>query len=28
LLEVNGDMPPAELEDVYYRHNSPLAEAG
>ena len=28
LMEGNGDMPPAELEDVYYRHNSPLAEAG
>jgi putative transposase len=28
LLEANGDMPPAELEEVYYGHNSPLAEAG
>jgi putative transposase len=28
LLEANGDMPPAELEEVYYRHHSPLAEAG
>lgn len=28
LLESNGDMPPAELEEVYYRHHSPLAEAG
>jgi putative transposase len=28
LLEVNGDMPPVELEEVYYRHHSPLAEAG
>jgi len=28
LMERNGDMPPAELEEVYYRHHSPLAEAG
>ena len=28
LLEVNGDMPPAELEELHYRHHSPLAEAG
>lgn len=29
LLEVNGDLPPVELEQTYYRlHNSDLAEAG
>ena len=28
LFETNGDMPPAELEAAYYRHNSDLAEAG
>ena len=28
LMERNGDMPPADLEEVYYRHHSPLAEAG
>jgi len=28
LMERNGDMPPAEIEEVYYRHHSPLAEAG
>ena len=29
LLEVNGDLPPIELEQAYYRlHNSDLAEAG
>jgi putative transposase len=29
LLEVNGDLPPLELEQAYYRlHNSDLAEAG
>ena len=29
LLEVNGDLPPIELEQTYYRlHHSDLAEAG
>ncbi len=28
LLEINGDITPAELEAAYYRHNSTLAEAG
>ncbi|MGH3840514.1 MAG: IS3 family transposase [Pseudonocardiaceae bacterium] len=29
LLETNGDLPPIELEQTYYRlHNSDLAEAG
>jgi putative transposase len=29
LLEVNGDLPPVELEQAYYRlHNTDLAEAG
>ena len=29
LLEINGDLPPIELEQAYYRrHNSDLAEAG
>jgi putative transposase len=28
LYEAGGDMPPAELEDAYYRHNTDLAEAG
>ena len=28
LLEVNSDVPPAELEAAYYRQNSDLAEAG
>jgi len=28
LFESCGDIPPAELEDVYYRHNTALAEAG
>jgi putative transposase len=28
LLEVNGDITPAELEAAYYRHNSTLAEVG
>ena len=28
LLEINGDIPPVELEAAYYRHNSDLAEAG
>ena len=29
LLESNGDLPPIELEQAYYRlHNSDLAEAG
>jgi putative transposase len=29
LLEANGDVPPVELEQAYYRlHNSDLAEAG
>ena len=28
LLEVNGDIPPAELEAAYYRHNNDLDEAG
>jgi putative transposase len=29
LLETNGDLPPLELEQAYYRlHNSDLAEAG
>ena len=29
LLEANGDLPPVELEQAYYRlHNSDLAEAG
>lgn len=29
LLEVNGDLPPVELEQTYYRlHNADLAEAG
>jgi putative transposase len=27
LMEANGDMPPAELEDIYYRHQSALVEA-
>ena len=27
LYEACGDIPPAELEDAYYRHNSDLAEA-
>jgi putative transposase len=27
LREANGDMPPAELEDIYYRHQSALVEA-
>ena len=27
LYETCGDIPPAELEDAYYRHNSGLAEA-
>ena len=27
LYEACGDIPPAELEDVYYRHNDSLAEA-
>jgi putative transposase len=27
LYETCGDIPPAELQDVYYRHNSYLAEA-
>lgn len=27
LYETCGDVPPAELEDAYYRHNSGLAEA-
>jgi putative transposase len=27
LYEACGDIPPAELEDAYYRHNSGLAEA-
>jgi putative transposase len=27
LYEAGGDMPPAELEDAYYRHNTDLAEA-
>jgi putative transposase len=27
LYETCGDIPPAELEDAYYRHNQPLAEA-
>jgi putative transposase len=29
LLETNGDLPPAELEQAYYRqHDTDLAEAG
>jgi len=29
LLESNGDLPPIELEQTYYRlHHSDLAEAG
>ncbi|MEA2202770.1 MAG: hypothetical protein QOI89_3464, partial [Solirubrobacteraceae bacterium] len=29
LLEINGDLPPIELEQAHYRrHNSDLAEAG
>ena len=29
LLEINGDLPPIELEQTYYRlHHSDLAEAG
>jgi putative transposase len=28
LMQRNGDMPPAELEEVYYRHHSPLVEVG
>jgi putative transposase len=29
LLEINGDLPPIELEQAYYRrHNSDLAETG
>ena len=27
LYETCGDIPPAELEDAYYRHNQPLTEA-
>jgi putative transposase len=27
LYEACGDIPPAELEDVYYRHNDSLTEA-
>jgi putative transposase len=28
LLEINGDLPPVELEQAYYRHNTGLAETG
>jgi putative transposase len=28
LMEINGDLPPIELEQAHYRHNSGLAEAG
>lgn len=28
LFEINGDLPPIELEQAYYRHNADLAEAG
>jgi putative transposase len=28
LMESNGDLPPIELEQAHYRHNSGLAEAG
>ena len=28
LLEVNGDIPPNELEQAYYRQHTDLAEAG
>jgi putative transposase len=29
LLEINGDLPPIELEQAHYRrHNSDLAETG
>jgi putative transposase len=28
LLEVNGDIPPTELEQAYYRQHTDLAEAG
>jgi putative transposase len=28
LFEACGDIPPAELEDAYYRQNAALAEAG
>lgn len=28
LYEAGGDIPPAELEAVYYIHNTSLAEAG
>ncbi len=28
LMEVNGDLPPVELEQAYYRHNPALAEVG
>jgi hypothetical protein len=27
-MEINGDLPPIELEQAHYRHNSGLAEAG
>ena len=27
LYEACGDIPPAELEDTYYRHNEDLAKA-
>jgi putative transposase len=28
LMEINGDLPPVELEQAHYRHNAGLAEAG
>jgi putative transposase len=28
LLEVNGDLPPIELEQAHYRHTTGLTEAG
>ena len=28
LLEVNGDLPPIELEQAHYRHTTDLTEAG
>ncbi len=28
LMEINGDLPPIELEQAHYRHNTDLAEAG